>query len=552
MKTRHGIGLASLVALLMGTLSAQADTFTLTDSSGLEWYVNHDITFTTDESASGAFSDATYTMAVNATTEAGGTTTSTLGDAFDGYNGLLISTSAATNRQPDTSTDSSFNENGPATLTCTNREVTYATQVMGSLSVTRRTFIPDDATFARTLDIITNTSAASVTFSVAHAHNLGSDSNTIITASSSGDLLVTSADTWAASMQDFNSSGTSSDPRLGHVLQGEGTVRSPVAHVLFADGENNPYVWYDVTLAAGETGIIMTFVSGHPSMAAAATQAASLASLTDAAALRCMTPTEQGQLLNFATTTPVDCGSEPDGTACDDGDLCTTGDMCMTGACVGTAVSCRADASDCTGVCNPSTGACDDVAVADDETCDDGDACNGGDTCQSGVCTNTGTALDCDDSNACTTDSCDTTSGCMNMMMSGCMACSGDTDCDDSNACNGAETCGADGTCEAGTVPDCDDGDECTMDSCDATSGCTNTPIAGCGEMPDGGTTMLDAGTGPRDGGTSTPDGGPVGGGDDDGCGCRTAGASSSSSPGALLFGLLLGGLVVRRRRRSR
>jgi hypothetical protein len=49
--------------------------------------------------------------------------------------------------------------------------------------------------------------------------------------------------------------------------------------------------------------------------------------------------------------------------------------------------------------------------------------------------------------------------------------------CNDSNACNGEETCDTLLGCQVGTVPDCNDNDDCTVDSCDPTLGCVNAPF---------------------------------------------------------------------------
>ncbi len=51
--------------------------------------------------------------------------------------------------------------------------------------------------------------------------------------------------------------------------------------------------------------------------------------------------------------------------------------------------------------------------------------------------------------------------------------------CDDGNVCNGVETCAPASGCKAGTPLVCDDGDACTTDSCDPTSGCSATPFTG-------------------------------------------------------------------------
>lgn len=58
--------------------------------------------------------------------------------------------------------------------------------------------------------------------------------------------------------------------------------------------------------------------------------------------------------------------------------------------------------------------------------------------------------------------------------------CKTDDDCSNVNACDGQETCDVStGTCRSGNQPNCDDGDACTADSCDATAGCRHDLIDG-------------------------------------------------------------------------
>lgn len=72
------------------------------------------------------------------------------------------------------------------------------------------------------------------------------------------------------------------------------------------------------------------------------------------------------------------------------------------------------------------------------------------------------TNVDCDDGNECTDDTCNTsTDHCMNPP----------TSCDDGDSCNGQETCDPVEGCLPGTPKDCDDNNDCTDDSCDPTSG---------------------------------------------------------------------------------
>jgi hypothetical protein len=155
--------------------------------------------------------------------------------------------------------------------------------------------------------------------------------------------------------------------------------------------------------------------------------------------------------------------------ACDDGNACTTNDTCSLGTCVGGAPPNCDDGNVCTDdSCDPATGCVNTDNVA---ACDDGDACTTGDTCSAGICVG-GTPPNCDDGNICTDDSCDSLLGCLN------------TDnaafCDDGDACTTNDTCSA-GICVGGAPPDCDDGNECTDDTCDVVLGCLNTDnVAAC------------------------------------------------------------------------
>jgi hypothetical protein len=145
---------------------------------------------------------------------------------------------------------------------------------------------------------------------------------------------------------------------------------------------------------------------------------------------------------------------------------------------------------------------CGDETVDRGEECDRGDAlCRGGPNdgrrccsaadCPEGQCAGEGCASNrddlagccrcdcrlvpvacgsCDDRNPCTADVCDPLTGCNHVPLAD------GTPCGDGDACNGAESCRA-GRCAPGTAPGCDDGDVCTIDGCDATSGCAHVPL---------------------------------------------------------------------------
>jgi len=73
----------------------------------------------------------------------------------------------------------------------------------------------------------------------------------------------------------------------------------------------------------------------------------------------------------------------------------------------------------------------------------------------------------CDDGDPCTVASCDPLTGCAHGPAPD------GTACDDADPCNVADACYA-GTCIGAGPASCDDGDPCTLDTCDPTSGCVH------------------------------------------------------------------------------
>jgi hypothetical protein len=151
-----------------------------------------------------------------------------------------------------------------------------------------------------------------------------------------------------------------------------------------------------------------------------------------------------------------------------------------------------------------------------DAQCDDGVFCNGAETCEAGncqpgmspcedgvdctvdscdedddICTNSPEDTHCNDEELCTTDSCDVVAGCVftpvvcpegqqcDSTDGQCqpVECTGDAECDNGFFCDGAEICDDAGACQPGTPVDCDDGIDCTVDTCDELEDeCVNTP----------------------------------------------------------------------------
>ena len=191
---------------------------------------------------------------------------------------------------------------------------------------------------------------------------------------------------------------------------------------------------------------------------------------------------DDGNLLAGDCCSPT-CAFEGLGSSCDDGNACTAPDQC-----------------DGAGLCAPG------IPVV----CDDGEFCNGSETCDPASGCQAGPPVPVDDGVGCTDDSCDEVGDVV-------VNASNDGLCDNGQFCDGNESCDPVLDCQAGppvpvddgvgctadtcdevlnlvsNLPDdlaCDDGDACTADACDGVTGCSNSPIPGCGvALPAAGTT---------------------------------------------------------------
>jgi RHS repeat-associated protein len=187
------------------------------------------------------------------------------------------------------------------------------------------------------------------------------------------------------------------------------------------------------------------------------------------------------------------------GTTCSDGNACTQTDTCQSGTCTGSnSVTCTAsDQCHVAGTCSPSTGTCSNPTAANGASCSDGNACTQTDTCQGGACTG-GSPVTCTASDQChVAGTCDTGTGtCSNPAATDGTACNDGNPntqndacqagvCAGSNACSPVDVChqagtfnGATGTCTAGPPVNIDDGNACTLDTCDPVNGIVHHPCA--------------------------------------------------------------------------
>lgn len=152
----------------------------------------------------------------------------------------------------------------------------------------------------------------------------------------------------------------------------------------------------------------------------------------------------------------------PGGPVCAPASACFDATCDAAGACVQTPKACD-DGNPCTDTDCDNLMGCLFTPISG--ACDDGDPCSENDFCEFGQCVS-GDPVFCFDFNDCTFDFCDEDEGCINFPIEG--------------PCGDGGTCSPDGTCVedvcAGLGPDgCDDGNPCTVDTCDAAVGCVYT-----------------------------------------------------------------------------
>ncbi|MCC6620154.1 MAG: hypothetical protein IT385_02805 [Deltaproteobacteria bacterium] len=170
------------------------------------------------------------------------------------------------------------------------------------------------------------------------------------------------------------------------------------------------------------------------------------------------------------------------------GNLCLAQDRCVDGTCqhrpLNTCAGVPAPAPCQLMVCAPATGACAPETAPDFTACGRVDACHAPSTCHGGVCQD-GAPLTCEGATDCMEVSCDPSRGCVNAFVPAGALCG----VDDDDACVASGRCSGEGAgcVGGGGARDCDDGDACTADACEAASGCAHAPLdtPECQDRPD-------------------------------------------------------------------
>ncbi|MEZ6132743.1 MAG: CARDB domain-containing protein [Planctomycetaceae bacterium] len=187
--------------------------------------------------------------------------------------------------------NSGFNFFSEGSLEADGRELALGPRIDGDVEIVRKVYVSPNDGFARFLEIYTNTGVSTVARTVNINSNLGSDGGESILGTSSGDFVVDSSDRWSVS-----DDGSFGDPAVGFVVAGIGAPSvSPTTFTRSGDQVNYSF---DLSLAPGETQILMSFGVQDFDGAAALARTAGLENPT-ASALAGMSVSELGQVVNF-------------------------------------------------------------------------------------------------------------------------------------------------------------------------------------------------------------------------------------------------------------
>jgi hypothetical protein len=224
-----------------------------------------------------------YDVTCNGQLNDGGTVDRQFDDAYDGMYQVSLSGAAFVRQFPCLNA---------GTTDSTGRQLVLGPVTIHNLQVSRKIYSPDAGGFARYLEEIQNPGTTPVVVSLTISGNLGSDNSTRIVVAPSQTNF-----TYAVTDQ----SGICCDPLLAHVFGGTTSTLAVPAVQFIPTNDNIFYRWDNITIAPGQTAILMHFAVQRPpsDLAGTKSQAAGLVNLTDPNALTGMSAAEKAAVANF-------------------------------------------------------------------------------------------------------------------------------------------------------------------------------------------------------------------------------------------------------------
>lgn len=194
----------------------------------------------------------------------------------------------------------------PASVTTTAQSLTAGPVFTQSLNITVEYYAAADSATLRTLVSFQNPMAGPVTISVYWASNVGSDSSTFVSGTSSGDTIFTTGDRWVVTTDDPTDTSLTT-PVNTHVLFGPcnpPVKPQNVTEVVFEYNSSRDGIGatYTITVPAGATRRLLFFNQMNPTNAdafAAATMFNASSSLGNDL-LAGLAPDQLGEVVNWS------------------------------------------------------------------------------------------------------------------------------------------------------------------------------------------------------------------------------------------------------------
>ncbi|MFN3200918.1 MAG: lectin-like protein [Bradymonadia bacterium] len=210
-------------------VAAFVDEYFITDGDNFEWYFDSD----------GDLDEGTS-------------------DAFDGINNLNVN-------------DRRFPSQNNAVLINNDREFVFGPDVHQGLIVTRQHFVPDDSGYVRVLETFENPSDEAYIATIDYDGDLGSDEDTRIEASSTGDLIVNVDDAWFVT-----DDGPNDDPTIGHAY-GSPEALLRLSNQDASDEDEVEWATRRFVIGGGQTVRLLWFVTQQGDVASATARISAIA-----------------------------------------------------------------------------------------------------------------------------------------------------------------------------------------------------------------------------------------------------------------------------------
>ena len=192
--------------------------------------------------------------------------------------------------------------------TVSGQDVIFAPSVISGLNVSLDYYFSPTSATQRSFLALNNPTGAPITIQLDYANNYGSDCNTSIGDTSSGDTVLSTADNWVVTTDGFDGDPINTTVFQGPDNSGSAVVIAVSETVFSCTGTQGTLITYSMTIPAGATQSIMIFQQLNATVPDAQTDAVVFnAQPLPAEFTAGLTDEELGTVANFSTGPTITC-----------------------------------------------------------------------------------------------------------------------------------------------------------------------------------------------------------------------------------------------------